>query len=327
MKTKLHSSIVVFLMLTSFQLTDAQKAWSISKIGFLGSSNASVFATRTKALLSALQDLGYVEGRSILIEYRWAEGKTDRLATLATELVGRNVDVLVTPGTTASVAAKKATNVIPIIFVSVGSPDKVGLVRDFARPGRNATGLTQVAQDLGTKRLEILKEAFPKTRVVAYIGAAATNPSADLTRKELESAAGALGLQIQFPQIGNSKDLEKVFASTKKEGIGVVVSSGGVSDFYQKRILDLAVLNRVPAIYANTEYAEAGGLMSYAPSYVEMYRRAATYVDKILKGAKPADLPVEAPKQIEFVVNLKTAKQIGLTIPPNVLVRADKVIK
>src|SRR5262245_40080228 len=157
MKAKLHSSIVVFSLLTTFQFIQVQKAWSISKIGFLASSNASIFATRTKALLLALQDLGYVEGRSIAIEYRWAEGKTDRLAALATELVGRNVDVLLTPGTTASVAAKKATNVIPIIFVSVGSPDKVGLVRDFARPGGNATGLTQIAQDLGTKRLEMLK--------------------------------------------------------------------------------------------------------------------------------------------------------------------------
>ena len=236
--------------------------------------------------------------------------------------------MIITPGTTASVAAKKATNAIPIIFVGVGSPDKVGLVSSFARPGGNATGLTQIAQELGTKRLEILKEAFPKTRVVTYVGAAATNPSADLTRKEMEAAARALGIEVQLPKVRDTKDLEKVFAAANKGGAGaVIVSSGGVSDFHQNRIIDLADSNRVPTMYSNSEFTEAGGLMSYAPSYVEMYRRAATYIDKILKGTKPAYLPVEALKQIEFVINLKTAKQIGVTIPPNLLARANRVIR
>jgi len=328
MKARLHISIIFFSLLIISQFVGAQTTPPIPRIGFLASSNASVFATRLKAWLSALQGLGYIEGRNVFIEYRWAEGKTERLPVLATELLSRHVDVIVTSGTTASVAAKKATNSVPIVFVGVGSPDKVGLIRDFARPGGNATGLSQIAQELGTKRLEILKEAFPKTREVIYVGAASSNPSAGLTRKEMESAGRALGMEIQFPQIRDDKDLEKVFTGANRGGSGaVIISSGGVSDFHQRRILDLVALNRLPTIYANTEYAEAGGLMSYAPSYAAMYQRAATYVDRILKGAKPADLPVEAPKQIEFIINLKTAKQIGLTIPPNVLARADKVIK
>jgi putative tryptophan/tyrosine transport system substrate-binding protein len=319
-------ALLVMILLGPYP-AEAQQSARIPRIGFLASSNASVFATRLEAFRLVLHELGYIEGKNISIEYRWAEGKTKRLTSLATELVDLKVDVLVTPGTTGSVAAKKATASIPIVFVGVGSPDEVGLIASFARPGGNATGLTQIAQELSTKRLELLKETFPKIRLVTYLGAA-TNPSVGLTRQELEAAARSLGLKFQSLELRNPKDLESVFAAARKGGTdALIVSGGSFSDFHQKRIIKLAAMNRLPAIYAVSEFTEAGGLMSYAPSYNDMYRRAAIYVDKILKGAKPADLPVERPMKFDLVINLKTAKQIGLTIPPNVLARADRVIK
>ena len=226
-----------------------------------------------------------------------------------------------------STSAQAQTSVIPIVFVGVGSPEKVGLVASFARPGGNATGLSQIAQELGTKRLELLIEAFPDTRRVVYLGTA-DNPGSALSRQEVGQTAKLLSVEFQSFKLANTSDLDRAIVEAKKGGAGALnMADGAFNTFNRKRIIDLVAKNRLPAIYAHSEFTDAGGLMSYGPNYSEMYRRAATYVDKILKGTNPANLPVERPIKFEFVINLKAAKQIGLTILPNVLARADKVIR
>jgi putative tryptophan/tyrosine transport system substrate-binding protein len=315
------------VLLVAFSDSSGAQRPKVPTIGFLSTGSASVFATRVDALKSGLRDLGYVEGQNITIEYRWAEGKTERLPALAAELVSQKVDLMLTPGTSGSVAVKKATSTIPIVFVGVGSPEKVGLVASFARPRANATGLTQIAQELGTKRLELLIETFPNTRRVIYL-TDADSPGSVLSRQEVEAAAKSLAVQFQAFGLRDLSELDGAIASAKKGGVGALnISGGAFNTFNMKRIVELVAKNRLPAIYADSEFTDAGGLMSYGPSYSAMFRRAATYVDKILKGTKPADLPVERPTKFEFVINLKTAKQIGLTIPPNVLARADRVIR
>jgi putative tryptophan/tyrosine transport system substrate-binding protein len=272
-----------------------------------------------------LREFGYVEGKNIIIEWRSAEGKLDRLHAFATELVRLKVDVIVTGGPTATRPVKEATTTIPIVMTQDSDPVGNGFVASLARPGGNITGLSNLAQEISGKRLELLKEIVPKLSRVAVLGMS-TNPGNSRSLRETELAAGAFGVQIQYLDTRDSKDIEAALRTASKgraDAVLVLNFPGDVS----RVIPDLAVKNRLPAIYSNSIVVNNGGLMSYGASYTDMDRRAATYVDKILKGAKPADLPVEQPIKFEFVVNLKAAKQIGLTIPPNVLVRADKVIK
>ncbi len=268
-----------------------------------------------------------MEGKNIVIEYRYAEGKFDRLPDLAAELVRLNVDIIVTAGPTDTKAAKKATKTIPIVMGFDIDPVGNGFVTSLARPGGNITGLSSLAPELSGKQLELLKEIVPKLSLVAVLGTS-TNPGKPQQLKEMELAAKAFGIKFQYLDVLGPKDIETAFrAVSKGRAEGVLVLGGPVLISHRTQVVDLAVKSRLPAIYNVAEFVEAGGLMTYSTSFTDLYRRAATYVDKILKGAKPADLPVEQPTKFELVINLKTAKQIGLTIPPNVLARADKVIK
>ena len=266
-------------------------------------------------------------GQNITIEIRHHEGKVERLADLATELVRLNCDVIVTNGTEAAEAAKNVIKTIPVVMGFAADAVSRGIVRDLARPGENITGLTDIRADINGKRLELLKEVVPKLSRVGFLW----NPTyvgAGYELKEIETVARALRVGTQTLEVKGPDDFEGAFqAATKKRAKALMVLSGGFFAFHQKRIIDLAAKSRLPAMYTNNQYVEAGGLMSYAADRLEQFRRAAEYVDKILKGAKPADLPVERPKKFELIINLKAAKQIGLTIPPSVLVRADKVIK
>jgi putative tryptophan/tyrosine transport system substrate-binding protein len=304
---------------------EAQQPKNIPRIGYLSVLSLSAMADRIEAFRQGLRELGYVEGKNIVIEWRYGEEKPDRVSELAAELVRLKVEVIVTGGNSAIQAAKKATNTIPIVMTQSGDPVASGFIVSLARPGGNITGLSNLAQELSGKRLELLKEVVPKLSRVAVLGMS-TNPGNSQSLRETELAAGAFGVQIQYLDTRDSKDIEAALRTASKgraDAVLVLNFPGDVS----RVIPDLAVKNRLPAIYSNSIVVNNGGLMSYGASYTDMDRRAATYVDKILKGAKPADLPVEQPIKFEFVVNLKAAKQIGLTIPPNVLVRADKVIK
>ena len=274
-----------------------------------------------------LRELGHVEGQNIAIEFRYAEEKPDRLPTLAAELVRLKVDVIVTGGPTATRTAKEATNTVPIVMSQDNDPVGNGFVVSLARPGGNITGLATLSSELSGKRLELLKEIVPKLNRVAVLGTS-TNPGNAQGLKETELAAKAFRVQLQYLDVRGPKDIEIAFREASRERPDAVLVLGGPVVLPQRtKVAELAVKNRLPAIYNRPEFVEAGGLVSYSASYTDMSRRAATYVDKILKGAKPADLPVEQPTKFEFVINLKAAKQIGLTIPPNVLARADKVIK
>jgi putative ABC transport system substrate-binding protein len=315
---------LVALALASFRIAEAQQPKKVQRIGFLVDGTPSTHSTRIQAFRQGLRELGYVEEKNIAIEYRYAAGMADRLSDLVTELVSLKVDVIVTSGTPAVLAAKKATKTIPIVFASVGNPVGSGIVDSLAQPGANVTGLSSFTGDLSGKRLELLKEAFPKVSRVAVLWYP-SNASSAIGWREIQATAPSLGVQLQSVEVRVSNDFDSAFKAVIRERAQAILThSGSLASNNRARILDFAVKNRLPAMYGDTEFVEAGGLMSYAPSYADMNRRAAIYVDKILKGAKPADLPVE---QFEFVINLKTAKQIGLTIPPNVLVRADRVIK
>ena len=268
-----------------------------------------------------------MEGKNIVIEYRYAEGKLDRLPVLAAELVRLKVDIILTAGGSATRAAKEATSTIPIVMANDPDPVGAGFVASLARPGGNITGLSNLAPEISGKRLELLKEIIPKLSRVTVLGTS-TNPANAPLLRETELAAGALGVKLQYADVLSPKDIETAFgAAIKGRAEAVLVLQTGVLNSQRKQITDLAVRNRLPGIYYSPEWVEDGGLMVYSANSPDLSRRAATYVDKILKGAKPADLPVEQPTKFEFIINLKAAKQIGLTIPPNVLVRADKVIK
>jgi putative ABC transport system substrate-binding protein len=313
--------------LTTASLAHAQQPTKILRIGYLGAASASSASARTEAFRQGLRELGYVEGKNIVIEWRWAEGKFDRLPALAAELVRLKVDVIVTWGPTATLAAKEATNTIPIVMANDADPVASGVVASLARPGGNITGFSTLSPELSGKRLELLKETVPKLSRVAVLGAS-TSTSSALALKETELAAGVLGVRLQYLDVLDPKDIETAFREAGKgRADAVLVLPTAVLSSQRKEIVDLAVKSRLPAIYPLTQYMEAGGLMSYEPNLADMWRRAATYVDKILKGTRPADLPVEQPMRFEFVINLKAAKQIGFTIPPNVLVRADRVIR
>ena len=305
---------------------EAQQPARIPRIGILIGSSASSYLARVEAFRQRLRELGYVEGNNILIEYRYAEGKLERLPDLAAELVGLKVDVIVTTGT-GVLPAKKASPTIPIVFAVAPDPVGTGLVSSLARPGGNITGLSLMWPDLNGKRLELLKEAFPKVARVAFLWGSG-GPGGNLALTDMEAAAKALGIKLLSLPVRSLDDFDSAFARAKREGAQALITTGGpLINTQQRQVLDFAAKNRLPAMYPYSEFVEAGGLMSYGPSYTDLWRRAAEFVDKILKGAKPADLPVEQPAKFDFLVNLKTAKQIGLTIPQKVLARADRVIR
>jgi putative ABC transport system substrate-binding protein len=295
-------------------VAEAQQPKKVPRIGYLGGASNPA---RIEAFRKGLRELGYVEGKNISIEYR----------ALAADLVRLKVDVIVTAGATSTRAAKEATPTIPIVMTQDPDPIGNGFVASLARPGGNITGLSNLNRELSGKRLELLKEVVPRLSRVVVFGTS-TFPGNAQNLKEAELAAGALGVKLQYLDVLGTKDIEPAFrGASKGRAEAVLVMGGGVLTSQRTRIVDLAAKSRLPAIYYIREFVEAGGLMSYGVSVTDLDRRAATYVDKILKGAKPADLPVEQPTKFEFIINLKAAKQIGLTIPPNVLVRADKVIK
>jgi len=304
----------------------AQQPAKILRIGILIPASASFFSAQLEAFRQRLRELGYVEGKNIVIEYRYAEGKLERLPDLAAELVRLKVDVIVTAGAAAS-AAKKASATIPIVFPNHADPVGSGLVSSLARPGGNITGLSLMAPDLDGKRLELLKETFPMVFRVAFLWVpGGTRGNVRLT--EMESAAKTLGVKLQSLEVRGLDDFDSAFARAKKEGAQALITTPNpLINTQQRQVLEFAAKNRLPAMYPQSEFVEAGGMMSYAPNYTDLFRRAADFVDKILKGAKPADLPVDQPKKFEFIINLKAAKQIGLTIPQKVLARADKVIR
>ena len=271
--------------------------------------------------------LGHIEGKSILVEYRDGEGNPDRFSAVAAELVHLKVDVIVTGGPTVTHAIKQATSTIPIVMAQDSDPVGSGFVASLARPGGNVTGLSTLAPELSGKQLELLKEIIPKLARVAVLGTS-TVPGNTRSLKETETAAVALAIQVQHVDVISPKDVESAFRAARKEQADAVLAlASPIINSARKQVIELAVKNRLPVMYARSEFVEAGGLMTYGVSINDLFRRAATYVDKILKGAKPADLPVEQPKKFELVINLKAAKAIGVAIPPNVLVRADRVIR
>jgi len=306
---------------------EAQQSSKSPRIGFLTVSSASALAARIDVFRQGLRELGDLEGKNIVIEWRSAEGKPDRVPALAAELVRLKVEILVTGGPQSTRPAREATSTIPIVMAFDNDPVGNGFVVSLARPGGNITGLSTLAPELNGKQLELLKEVVPRLSRVAILGDS-TIPGNVQALKEMESAAGALAVKILHLDIQTPKDLDSVFrAASKERADAVLVLTSPVFNPYRKETAGVAVKHRLPTIYSTPEFVEDGGLMSYSVSFTDLYRRAAYYVDKILKGANPADLPVEQPKKFELVINLKTAKQIGLTIPPSVLARADKVIR
>jgi ABC-type uncharacterized transport system substrate-binding protein len=306
---------------------EAQQPTKVPRIGFLGRSSPSAISARTEAFRQGLRELGYVEGKNIVIEWRFADGKLDRLTALVAELVRLKVDVIVTEGPTVTRAAKEATVTIPIVMGFDNDPVGSGVVVSLARPGGNITGLATLAPEISGKRLELLKEIVPRLSRVAVLGTS-TQPGNAQSLRETELAAGAFGVKLQYLDVLDPKDIETAFgAASKWRADAVLALVSPVFNSQRKQIVELAVKSRLPAIYYAAEWVEDGGLMTYGVSFIDLYRRAATYVDKILKGAKPADLPVERPTKFELIINLKAAKQIGLTIPSNVLARADRVIR
>ena len=318
---------VAVVLLAVAVIAQAHQPKKVARMGFLGGNSPSVLSVRVDAFRQGLRDLGYIEGETILAEYRWAEGKADRLPDLATELVRLKVEIIVTQGTQATLAAKRATNTIPIVTVGAGDLVGEGLVASLARPGGNVTGATNIDPDLSAKRLELLKETFPKLSRVAvlYHG----GPGGDHEElKETQTAARTLGIEIQPLEVKDpSQFLDTYAAMKKKQAAALIIFHGTFTAFHRSQLVELARKNRLPTMCGEPDWSVAGGLISYGHDRRDQWRRAAYFVDKILKGAKPADLPVEQPMKFEFIINLNTAKQIGVTIPQKVLARADKVIK
>jgi len=322
-------AIIVALMVCGVRV-EAQQPKKVPRIGYLSSFDPASDADRAEPIWLALRELGYIEGQNIAFEYRYAEGKLDRFPKLATELVRLKVDIIVVAGGALTIrAAKNATKTIPIVMAGLpGDPVEAGLVQSLARPGGNVTGLSILSRELAGKRLELLKEAVPKIARVALLYDPAIRGSLREVKEDLPVAARALGLTIQHWEVRGASDFDRVFAAMDKQRPdGLYVSGGPLMNNNQKRIVGLALKSRLPSMKSNKEFVEAGGLMYYGADLAVSYRLVATYVDKILKGAKPTDLPVEQPTKFELVINLKTAKQIGLTIPQKVLARADKVIR
>ena len=324
MSRKIFVWLLATVLLTTVSPTEAQQPKKIPLIGYLTTGSPFLASPNRDAFREGLRQLGYVEGQNIIIEYRYGENSNERLPDLAADLVRLKVNIIVAGGTEAIRAAKKATGTIPIVMGISSDPLGSGLVESLARPGGNVTGLSAMSPELSGKRLELFREAFPKIRRPAVLWYTASNAAF----KETQAAAQALGLRILSLQVRRPEDLDRAFALvTRERSDGLIPISSAFLSANRKRILEFAKKNKLPAIYPNELYVEDGGLMSYAASIQDSFRRAAVYVDKILKGRTPSDLPVEQPMKFEFVINLKTAKQIGVTIPPNVLVRADKVIR
>ena len=306
---------------------EAQQTGKVHRIGFLGNTTAALEANLVGPFREGLRDLGYVEGRNVLIEYRWVEGRYERLPALIGELIAQKVDVIVTAGTPATLAVKKATTSVPLVMVAVGDPVGTGIVPSLSRPGGNITGLTSISPELDGKRLELLREVIPNVSHVAVLWNAAS-PLQVVAEKQTQAAARVLRLKVLSLGVGTEDEIEHALAAIVKERPGaLLVLADRLFLQHRARIMDFAAQHRLPGVHAYRELVEVGGLMSFGPSYAGMHRRAAYFVDRILKGAKPADLPVERPAKFELVINLKAAKALGLTIPPSVLVRADEVIQ
>jgi len=326
MPTMMLIALLFFFVEVGAPLAAAQQAAKIPRIGFLGTDPSAVSA-RLEALRGGLGELGYVEGKSIAIEYRYAGNRFDRLPALAAELVRLKVEVIVTGGPGSTRASKQASMSLPIVMAQDTDPVSSGFVASLARPGANVTGLSTLAPELSGKQLELLKEIAPKSSRVAVLGNS-NIPGNALMHKEVEIAAGALALNFQYFDVQIAKDVEAAIRAAKQSRAdALLVFLSPVLNTQRQQVVGLAVKHRLPVIYPFGEFVEAGGLASYGVNIPDLYHRAATYVDKILKGTKPANLPVEQPTKFEFIVNLKAAKAIGLTIPPNVLARADRVIK
>ena len=314
--------------LTAPLAADAQPAGKVARIGFLGARSASDTSPQLDAFRQRLREIGWVEGLNIVIESRYAEGRYERFSDLAAELVRLKADVIFAHATAAAQAAQRATTTIPIVFANVGDPVGSGLVASLARPGGNITGLAFFAGlEIMGKQLQLLKEAVPKVSKVAVLWNSA-NPSHARVVRETEVAARSLGVQLQLLQARSPNEFDSAFAAMTRGRAGaLMVIADPMFLLHRRRLADLAAKGRLPAMHGLAEHVEAGGLLAYAPDINDLFRRAATYVDKILKGAKPADLPVEQPTKFELVINLKTAKALGLTLPPSVLIRADQVIQ
>jgi ABC-type uncharacterized transport system substrate-binding protein len=326
----MKSKLLFWLLITVLLITGsahAQQTGKVAKIGWLGTRPTSAGGQET--ITRILRGLGYVEGKNIAFEYRFADNKIDRLPSLADELVRLKVDVVVTPGISEALVAKNATKTIRIVFFSAVDPVAAGLVDSLPRPGGNITGLSNILPELAGKRLVLLKDVVPKLSRVAFLAARAAGTADNLFVKEAQDAGPNLGIQIQSLMVQGPEEFDAAFASMVREKAGALVVQplfiGGLG--YGPRIAGLAARSRLPTVSDQAQFANEGGLMFYGPDILEPTRRAATYVDKILKGAKPADLPGEQPTKFELIINLKAAKQIGLTIPPKVLARADKVIR
>jgi len=319
--------LLIVAVLGDVRIAQAQQSGKIPRIGFLGNSTAALEENLVGPFREGLRNLGYVEGKNILTEYRWAEGKYDRFPALIGELVAQKVEVIVTAGTPASLAVKKAAPSIPLVMIAVGDPIGTGLIKSLANPGGNVTGLSSMAVDLEGKRLELLREVIPKLSHVAVFW----NPASPFqvnSEKEVQAAARAFKMKVLSLGVQSPEQFDNAFATIRKERPrALLVLADRLFLHNRARIMDFATKQRLPGVHAYVELVEAGGLMSYGPSYADMHRRAATFVDKILKGRKPSDLPVEQPMKFDFVINLKAAKQIGVTVPPNVLVRASRVIR
>jgi putative ABC transport system substrate-binding protein len=306
---------------------ETQQPTKIPRIGFLAGNRFSAIAARTEAFRQGLRELGYVEAKNIVIEWRSAEGKSDRGPALAAELVRHKLDIIVTGGGAATRSAKDATKTIPIVMTQDTDPVGNGFVASLARPGGNITGLSTYAPELSGKRLETLRQAVPKLSRLAVLGTS-TYPGNAQVLREIEPAAKAFGVKLQYLDVLNFKDIETAFrAARTKRADGVLTLNSPVLSFQRTQLIDLAAKNQLPVIYHQGRFVEEGGFMYYGVNLLDLDRRSATYVDKILKGAKPADLPVEQPTNFELIINLKAARQMGLTIPPNVLARADRVIR
>jgi putative tryptophan/tyrosine transport system substrate-binding protein len=320
-------SVMAFVLVVTGVVADAQQPKKVPHIGFLLPHSPGPDA-RLEAFRQGMRELGYVEGQNLTVAYRWADGRFEKLPDLAADLIRLKVDVIVTVVTQASLAAKKATAAIPIVMVGVSDPVGTGIVTSLARPGANITGTSSMTAEVVGKQLELLKETLPKISRTAALWNPGNPIFQAIQRRETESAAQTLGMQLQILEAQGPDDIDRAFATMAKERTRALLVLGDpVFMSHRKRIADLAAKGRLPTVSGTSEQVEAGGLMAYGPSFPDMYRRAATYVDKILKGAKPAELPVEQPTKFELVVNLKAAEQIGVSIPPNVLARADRVIK
>ena len=321
--TRVLIAIFALAFLAISEPAVAQPPGKIQRVAVLGNENNPPW----EGFRRGLRELGYVDGQNVTIEWRWSEGKPDRFPVLAAEVVALKPDVIVASGTQAIRAAKRATSAIPIVMTTSSYPDKIGLVDSLSRPGGNVTGLSNVGPELSGKKLELLKEIAPKASRVAVV----FNPSSEVERlvvQELSALAPAVGFEIESVEVRSPDDFSTAFAALSPSRLHALLALGNPINFRGRQLIaDFALKNRLPSIYDERLFVESGGLLSYAPSFTDSFRRAATYVDKILKGQKPADLPVEQPTKLELVINLKTAKALGLTIPPSLLLRADQAIE